>query len=50
MTETLEGFESKEKVGGRKISNFRFADDIELSDLIERVDETARNSGMEISG
>ena len=57
MTEALEDFEGSVKIGGRPLSNLRFADDIdliaglaeELTDLTERLSKSARNYGMEIS-
>ena len=58
MTDALSGFEGTVKIGGRSITNLRFADDIdllagsrsELEDLTKRLDTTARKYGMEISG
>ena len=57
MTDALESFEGSVGVGGRKFNNLRFADDIdllagsreELKELTERLDETTRRYGMEIS-
>ena len=57
MQEALSDFTGTVSVGGRNISNLRFADDIdliagskdELKDLTERLDSTARSYGMEIS-
>ena len=57
MTDALEDHESTVSIGGRPISNLRFADDIdalagsetELRDLVEKLDTAARNYGMEIS-
>lgn len=57
MMDALEGFEGSVSVGGRSISNLRFADDIdliagnraELFDLTNRLDSTSRKFGMEIS-
>ena len=57
MTDTLEEHEGTVSIGGRPISNLRFADDIdaiagnenELRDLVEKLDTAASNYGMEIS-
>jgi len=57
MSEALEGFEGTVKIGGRTLTNLRFADDIdliaglaeELCDLTDRLEKSARNYGMEIS-
>jgi len=57
MMDALEGFEGTVSIGGRKICNLRFADDIdllagsreELSDLTTRLDDMAKGYGMEIS-
>jgi len=57
MTEALESFDGNIKVGGRMVSNLRFADDIdliaatedELRDLTQRLDNTSTKYGMEIS-
>jgi hypothetical protein len=57
MTEALENFEGSVSIGGRKISNLRFADDIdglagseaELKELVYRIDEASRRYGMEIN-
>ena len=57
MSEALEKFEGEVVIGGRKIDNLRFADDIaligattaELQDLTTKVDATARKYGMLIS-
>ena len=57
MTESLEDFEGTVKIGGRNVSNLRFADDIdliagshnELADLTLRLDTIATKYGMEIS-
>ena len=46
-----------QKIGGRTIANYRFADDIdglegeeeELAKLVERLDKTSTADGMEIS-
>ena len=56
MSDALEDFDGSVKVGGREISNLRFADDIdliagsreELVDLTSRLDSAARRFGMEI--
>ena len=57
MTDALEGHESTVSIGGRTVSNLRFADDIdglagseaELAELIGRLNESCSNYGMEIS-
>ena len=57
MRETLHNFESTISIGGRIISNLRFADDIdlmggsndELQELKDRLSNSAREYGMEIS-
>ena len=57
MTDALENFEGSVSIGGRKISNLRFADDIdgiagseeELKSLIGCLDQSSSNYGMEIS-
>ena len=57
MTDALEGHESTVSIGGRTVSNLRFADDIdglagseaELAELIRRLNESCSNYGMEIS-
>ena len=57
MTDTLEDYEGTVSIGGRAISNFRFADDTdglageeeELAKLVERLDEASTAYGMEIS-
>ena len=57
MADALEDFNRSGKVGGRCVTNLRFADDIdliagsraELADLTSRLDITARCYGMEIS-
>ena len=57
MAEALEGFEGTISIGGRNISNLRFADDIdllagsnqELADLTACLDKAAVRYGMEIS-
>src|ERR1043165_1278327 len=57
MRETLEGFKGGIKIGGRKISNLRYADDIvllaksvtELQGLIDRLDEVSQKFGLMIN-
>ena len=57
MTDALEEHESTVSIGGRVVSNLRFADDIdglagsadELSELIKKLDESCSSYGMEIS-
>ena len=57
MTDALEDHEGTVSIGGRTITNPRFADDIhgltgeeeELAKLVERLDETSTAYGMEIS-
>ena len=56
MTEALEDHEGTVSIGGRTITNFRFADNIdglaeeeELAKLVERLDKTSTAFGMEIS-
>ena len=57
MTDALEDFEGIVSTGGRTITNFRFADDIdglageeeELANLVERLDKASTAYGMEIS-
>ena len=57
MTDALEDHEGTVSIGGRTISNLRFADDIdglagkeeELVRLVQQLDKTARAYGMEIS-
>ena len=57
MTDTLEDHEGTVSIGGRTISNLRFADDIdgvagaeeELTKLAERLDKDSTAYGMEIS-
>ena len=58
MTKALENHEGSISVGGRTISNLRFADDIdllagstkELEDLTKNLDKASLAHGMEISG
>ena len=57
MTDALEDHESTVSIGGRTITNFRFADDLdglagkeeELANLVERLDKASTAFGMEIS-
>ena len=57
MTDALEEHEGTVSIGGRTITNLRFADDIdglageeeELANLAERLDKTFTAYGMEIS-
>ena len=57
MTDALEDHKGTVSIGGRTITNLRFADDIdglagnegELADLVKRLDETSSRYGMEIS-
>jgi len=57
MLEAMENFEGTVSVAGQKVSNLRFADDIdliagnseELSNITERLDSITRKYGMEIS-
>ena len=57
MTDTLEDHEGTVSIGGRTITNLRFADDIdglageeeEPANLVERLDKTPTAYGMEIS-
>ena len=57
MTDTLEDHEGTVSIGGRTITNLRFADDIgglageeeELAKLVECLDKASRAYGMEIS-
>ena len=57
MTDALEDHEGTVSIGGRTITNLRFADDIdglageegELTKLVERLDEASTAYGMEIS-
>ena len=56
MTDALEDHEGTVSIGGRTITNLRFADDIDgsageeekLGDLVERLDKASTASGMEI--
>ena len=57
MTDALEDHEGTVSIGGRTITNLRFADDIdglageeeELANLVERLDKAFTAYGMEIS-
>ena len=57
MTDALEDHEDTVSIGGRTITNLRFADDIsglaeeeeELAKLVERLDKASTAYGMEIS-
>ena len=57
MIDALEDHEGTVSIGGRTITNLRFADDIdglagegeELAKLVERLDKTSTAYGMEIS-
>ena len=57
MADALEDHKSTVSIGGRKISNLGFADDIdglagselELANLVERLDETSTAYDMHIS-
>ena len=57
MTDALEDHESTVSIGCRKITNLRFADDIdglagegeELANFVERLDKASTAYGMEIS-
>ena len=58
MEVALEHHKGTVSIGGRRVTNFRFADDIdgvggsekELSLLVKSLDETCEDAGMEISG
>ena len=57
MTDALEDHEGTVSIGGRTITNLRFADNInglageeeELAKLVERLDKASTANGMEIS-
>ena len=57
MTDALEDHEGTVSIGGRTVTNLRFADDIdglageeeELAKLVERLDKAATAYGIEIS-
>ena len=58
MTDALEDHEGTVSIGGRTITNLRFADDNdglageeeELANLVERLDKASTAYGMEING
>ena len=56
MTDALEDHEGTVSIGGRTITNLRFADNIDclareekLANLVERLDKASTARGMEIS-
>ena len=56
MTDALEDHEGTVSIGGRTITNLRFADDIdslaeeeELTNLVEHLDKSSTAYGMEVS-
>ena len=57
MRETLDGFHGGQLIGGRKITNLRYADDIillatseaELQELVDRLDRVSRNYSLLIN-
>ena len=56
ITDALEDHEGTVNIGGRTITNFHFADDIdglageeELANLVERLDKASTTYGMKIS-
>ena len=57
MTDVLEDHEGTVSIGGRSITNLRFADDIdgvageeeELANIVERLDKASTSYGKEIS-
>ena len=55
MTDVFDGHEGTVSIGGRTITNLRFADDIDglagegLAKLVERLDKASKAYGMEIS-
>ena len=56
MTDALEDHDGRVSIGGRTITNLRFAEDIdglageeELANLVERLDKASAACGMEIS-
>ena len=57
MTDALEDHEGTVSIGGRTVTNLRFADDInglageeeELANLVQRFDKASTADGMEIS-
>jgi len=54
MRETLDGFQGGLQIGGRMITNFRYADDIillatseaELQELVDRLDRVSRKYSL----
>ena len=52
MTETVHGFQGGLQIGGRVVTNLRYADDIillatseaELQELVDRLDHVSRNT------
>ena len=57
MSDALEDHKGTVSIGGRTITNLRFADDIdglagseeELANLVKRLDKTSTSYGMQIS-
>jgi len=57
MTETLDGFQGGLQIGGRMITNLRYADDIillatseaELQELVDRLDQVSRRYSLNIN-
>jgi len=57
MRETLDGFQGKLQIGGRMITNLRYADDIvllatseaELQELVDRLDRVSRKYSLLIN-
>ena len=57
MTDALEDHKGTVSIGGKTVTNFRFADGIdglageedELTNVVERLDKTSTAYGMEIS-
>ena len=57
MRETLDGFDGGFRIGGRRITDLRYADDIvlianspqELQELVSRLDKISRKFGLEIN-
>ena len=57
MRETLGGFQSELQIGGRMITNLRYADDIillatseaELQELVDRLDRVSRKYSLLIN-
>ncbi len=58
MTDALDGHEGTVSIGGRSLTNLRFADDIdglagseaELLELVSRLERASKDYSMEISG